>query len=64
MTRRERGGDNGAKKGEDCQGTYIKGTWTKPKWGRIEGGRWGWVGWVRAMGGKWEQLEQMVTAIF
>ena len=22
------------------QGTFIKDTWTKPKWGRIEGGRW------------------------
>ena len=26
-------------------GTSIKDTWTKPKGGRIEGGRWGWLGW-------------------
>ena len=24
-------------------GTCMKDTWTKPKGGRIEGGRWGWV---------------------
>ena len=22
-----------------------KNTWTKPKWGGIEGGKWGWPGW-------------------
>ena len=26
------------------QGTYIKDPWTKPKGGRVEGGRWGWRG--------------------
>ena len=26
-------------------GTCIKDTWTKPKGGRIEGGRWGWLEW-------------------
>ena len=36
-----------------CQVTCIKDTWTKPKAGRIEGGRWGWLGWLR---GKWRQL--------
>ena len=39
------GGDKGVggvRRG--CQGTCIKETWTKPKFGRIEGGRWGWLG--------------------
>ena len=37
------GGDIGELTGEDCQGTCIKDTWTKPKGGRIEvGGRDGW----------------------
>ena len=27
-----------------CQGAGIKDTWTKPKWGRIKGGRWGQLG--------------------
>ena len=35
------------------QGTCIKDPWTKTMgWGRIEGGRWGWVGWGRVMGKK------------
>ena len=38
------------------QGTCIKDPWTKPKWGRIEGGRWGWVGWGKVVAGKWRQL--------
>ena len=25
-------------------GTCIKDTWTKPKGGRITGGKWGWLG--------------------
>ena len=25
-------------------GTSIKDTWTKPKGGRIKGGKWGWLG--------------------
>ena len=37
-------------------GTCIKDTWTKPKGGRIEGGRWGWVGWEGVVGRKWRQL--------
>ena len=36
-------GDNG-EIGKGHQGTCIKDPWTKPKEGRIEGGRWGWVG--------------------
>ena len=32
-------GDNWGKKGKGCQGTSIKDLWTKPKVGRIEGGR-------------------------
>ena len=30
---------------EGFSGTCIKDTWTKPKRGRIKGGRWGWLGW-------------------
>ena len=33
------GGDNGVKREQGCQGTWIKDTWTKPKGGRMEGGR-------------------------
>ena len=40
MTRGEGGGDNEGKKGKGHQGTCIKDPWTKPKRGRIEGGRW------------------------
>ena len=32
------------RKGKSSQETHIKDTWTKPKEGRIEGGRWGRVG--------------------
>ena len=32
------------KKGKDHQRICIKDTWTKPKEGMIEGGRWEWVG--------------------
>ena len=35
-------GDNEGKKEKDGQGICIKDPWTKPKRGRIEGGRWGW----------------------
>ena len=48
------GGDNGRKKGKGHQGTCIKDPWTKPKGGRIEGGRWGWVGLGRVVGGVME----------
>ena len=37
-------------------GTYIKDIWTKPKGGRIEGVRWGWLGWGGLVGGRWRQL--------
>ena len=50
------GGDNRGKKGKGCQGTCIKDPWTKSKGGRIEGGRWGWVGQGRVVEGKWRQL--------
>ena len=36
--------NNRGKKGKGHQGTCIKDTWTKPKWGRIKGGRWGSLG--------------------
>ena len=31
-------------KGEEFSETCIKDTWTKPKGGRIKGGKWGWLG--------------------
>ena len=46
----------GGKKGKGHQGTCIKDPWTKPKWGTIEGRRWGWVGHLKVMVGKWRQL--------
>ena len=54
------GGDNGGERGKGCQGTCIKDTWTKPKGGRIEGERWGWLGWGKSGGRKMETtiLEQ------
>ena len=36
-------GETGGKKGKSHQRTCIKGPWTKPNWGRNEGGRWGWM---------------------
>ena len=45
VSRGEVGGDNGGGKGKGFSGTTIKDTWTKPKQGRIKGGRWGWLGW-------------------
>ena len=55
-TRGEVGGDNEWKRGKGLQETCIKDPWTKTKWGRIQGGRWGWVGWGEWWGGKWRQL--------
>ena len=52
VTRGEVGKHNGRKREEGHQGTCIKDTWTKPKRGRIEGGRWGWVARGRVVGGK------------
>ena len=51
----QRGGRRG-KKGKHCQGTCIKDPWTEPKGGRIEGGRWGWMGWWKVVVGKWRKL--------
>ena len=34
----------------------MKDTWKKPKGDRMEGGRWGWVGWGGVVRGKWRQL--------
>ena len=45
------GRDNGGNKGKGCQGTCIKDPWTKPKGGKIEGGRWG-VGGARESGSR------------
>ena len=47
-------------KGKGRQGTCVKDPWTRPKAGRIEGGRWGWVGWGTSDGRKMETtvLEQ------
>ena len=42
------------KGGKGCQGTCIKDTCTKPKGGRIEGGRRGYVGWGGSDRGKME----------
>ena len=42
--------NNGGKKGKDHQGICIKDPWTKPNTGRIEDGRWGWVGQGRLVG--------------
>ena len=32
-------------KREALSGTCVKDTWTKPKRGRIKGGKWGWLVW-------------------
>ena len=47
-------------KGGGLSGTTTKDTWTKPKVGRIDGGRWEWLGWGGSGGGKMETtvLEQ------
>ena len=37
-------------KGEGFSRTCIKDTWTKPKVGRIKGGKWGWLGWRERRG--------------
>ena len=38
-------------KREGLSGTCTKDTRTKPKGSRIEGGKWGWLGWGRGVGG-------------
>ena len=55
VTGGEVGGDNGGIKEAGFSGTSIKDTWTKPKRGRIEGERWGWLG-MAGVEGKWGQL--------
>ena len=44
------------KKVEGWKGACLKDTWTKPKGGRIEDGRRGWVQQRGVVGGKWRQL--------
>ena len=44
-------GDNRGKKEKGCQGTCVNDPWTKPKGGRTEGGRRGWVGGAEESGG-------------
>ena len=48
--------NDGGKKGKGCQGTWVKDPWTKPKGGRIEGGRCGWVEQGKVVARKWRQL--------
>ena len=43
-------------KAEGFSGTCMKDTWTKPKRGRIKGGKRGWLGLGGVVGGKWRQL--------
>ena len=31
--------------GKGFSGTSVKDTWTKPKGGRMKGGKWRWLGW-------------------
>ena len=38
------------------QGTCTELPWTMSKRGRIEGEKWGWVGWEKVVAGKWRQL--------
>ena len=42
----------GVKREEAFSGTSIKDTCTKPKGCRIEGGRWGWLGWDSGEGNR------------
>ena len=44
------------KKGKSHEGTCMKDPWTKPKRGRIEGGRRWWAGRGKLVVGKWRQL--------
>ena len=57
MTRGKGERDNGGKKGKSCQGPCRKNPWTKPKGGKTEGGKWGWVGGGgKVVAGKWRPL--------
>ena len=51
----------GGKRG-GMSGTCMKDTGTKPKGGRIQGRRWGWLGWEGVVGGEMETtiLEQQL----
>ena len=51
VTRGDGGWGLQGKKGKGHQGTCLKDTWAKPKEGRIEGGRWGWLGQEVVLGG-------------
>ena len=67
VTRGEGEVDNRGKKSQGLQGTDIKDTWTKPKKGRIEGGRLGGRAWAGgSVGGKVETtvLEQQLKKYF
>ena len=56
--------DKGRKKEKSHQRTVIKDPWAKPKVGRIEGGRWGWLQWGEVVAGKWRQLYLNNNKIF
>ena len=56
VTRGEGERGNMGKKGKGHQGTCMKDPWTKPKGGRIEGRRWGWVGQGDVVVEKWRQV--------
>ena len=51
VTRGEVGKDIEEKRGKRFSGTCTKDTWTKPKAGRIKGGKWGWLRWGDWWGG-------------
>ena len=44
----------GGRRGRVFRNMY-KGHMDKTKGGRIEGGRWGWLGWGRVVRGKWRR---------
>ena len=44
------------KRGKGYQEYLIKDTWTKPKWDKIKGGKWGWMVLVGVIVGKWRQV--------
>ena len=46
------------KKGKSHQGTCIKDSWTKPKVGKIKGGRWWEVAQGKTVAGKWNNCAQ------
>ena len=48
-------GSNGGKRERVFRNMY-KGHMDKIKGGRIQGGKWGWLGWEGVVGGKWRQV--------